>query len=157
MELSNWFKIGILFFLGGLLLLGLYFIIFFGVKVNQQPNEDWDFISVNLTNEEKSQVLYENIGGSQPVLAGVSFQTNTFNEELISSRCTAKITMETKKGNLTQTVKFDPDPFPGNGYNLPTILVGKKVTKVTIEATDIPEENGVCRLIFEGANGSDLD
>ena len=154
MELSNWFKIGILFFLGGLLLLGLFFIIFFGVKVNQQPNEDWDFISVNLTNEEKSQVLYENIGGSQPVLAGFSFQTGDFNS-LVSDRCTAEVTMETKKGNISQTIKFDPDPIPDNGYSLPTILVGKKVTKVTIDLIDV-EENGVCRLNFEGVNGSDL-
>jgi len=96
---NTWFKIGLLFFLGGLLLLGLFLVILFGVKVKQQPNDDW-FVDVNLTEEEPSQTLYENIE-PQPVLADFHFETGQFNEELNSSRCTAEVTLETKRGNLS--------------------------------------------------------
>ncbi|MEW9502986.1 hypothetical protein [Jeotgalibacillus marinus] len=152
----NWLKIGILFFLGGFLLLGLFFVIFFGVKVNQQPNENWLNIPVNLTEVDQSHTVYENKGGSQPVLASFFFETNNFDENLTSDACTAEVTMETKNGNLSKTITFDPDPFPGNGNHLPAILVGKKVNKVTVKATEI-EDGEVCRMVFEGANGSDLD
>ncbi|MEW9502985.1 hypothetical protein [Jeotgalibacillus marinus] len=155
----NWFKIGILFFLGGFLLLGLFFVLFFGEKVNQQPNEDWNFIPVNFTEVDQSHTVYENKGGSQPVLASFFFATNPNNADLTSDACTAEVTMETKSGNLSKTITFDPGPdMLGNGKHLPAILVGKKVNKVTVKATEIEDgEFKVCRMIFNGVNGSDLD
>ncbi|MEI5906608.1 hypothetical protein WAK64_06000 [Bacillus spongiae] len=151
---SAFFKIGILIFLIGLLVLGLVFVIFFGIKATQQPNEDWD-IEVQLTEARPSQVLYENIE-PQPVLAEISFDTDRFGDDLVSDLCSAEVTMETKKGDISQIVEFDPNPTPGNGYTLPAVLVGKKVTRVTIDLISI-EGEGVCRMKFEGANGTDSD
>ncbi|MEW9502514.1 hypothetical protein [Jeotgalibacillus marinus] len=137
---SCWCNVIVVILLGGLLLLGIASALIFGFSFKNltQPN-DATTDEIALTSNDSTNIIYENIE-PQPVFINVEFLPG-------SDTCEAEVTLESKNGNTTETIKFDST----TGLQQAITLVGKKVTKSTVEASVADDE--LCRLEIHTVNG----
>ena len=143
---GRWFKVILIILLGGLLFLGLIFTLIFGLGVKEpQPNDNFS-MEPFLTSDDPSNVIYKDV---EPQAVAVTVEFETFGD-FLSDACEARITLESKNGDIFEDIKFVP-----GGVKQDVTLVGKKVTKVTVEATNVAVGD-LCILDIFGATNIDF-